>query len=162
MTSATIPSSITSIGEYAFEGCTGLESIRVYKTAPINIASGSTFDLVNKTTCILHVPVGSKALYQAAAQWQDFANIVEDLPTAVVNTTTNKINIFVHNKLLSIESKALAINSVKLITTGGNTLYEDTAVKGNIYNKQINYTGILLCVVSLENGETVTEKITTH
>ena len=35
------------------------------------------FDGVNKNTCVLYVPSGSKSAYQVADQWKDFINIVD-------------------------------------------------------------------------------------
>jgi hypothetical protein len=42
---------------------------------------------VDKTSCILYVPVGSKAAYQAAGQWKDFQNIVETGGSVTYNVT---------------------------------------------------------------------------
>jgi hypothetical protein len=79
LTSIFIPASVTSIGDWAFYGCSGLTSIYSYSKTPVNLSSTSfVFSFVNTATCILHIPVGSKAAYQAAG-WQDFKNIVEDL-----------------------------------------------------------------------------------
>ena len=79
LTSFTIPSSITSIGIEAFSGCTGLTIIDVKKTTPINLSSVSdVFYNVNKSTCVLYVPIGSVNLYATATQWKDFTNIKEN------------------------------------------------------------------------------------
>lgn len=78
LTSINIPSTVASIKNGAFGGCIGLKSIYVSKTYPISLSSSSgVFDNVNKTTCTLYVPVGSKSLYQTTVQWKDFTNIVE-------------------------------------------------------------------------------------
>ncbi len=74
-----IPSSVFSLGSYSFSGCNALTSIHVYCTFPINLNSSfEVFSNVNKTSCTLYVPYGSKPAYQNAVQWQDFQNIVED------------------------------------------------------------------------------------
>lgn len=82
-----------------------------------------------------------------------------DYTVGFLETKNELINISCLNKQLTIESEAQPISSVKLINTIGSTLYEDNAVKGNMYSKQLNYTGILLCVVTLENGELITKKL---
>lgn len=91
LTNITIPSSVKYIGQDAFNGCTGLKSIYTYATVPVSLdRSNYVFNLVNKTTCTLYVPNGSKTLYQATNQWKDFVNIVEFEALAVnipVNTT---------------------------------------------------------------------------
>lgn len=78
--SINIPKSVGSIGSYAFFGCGALTSISAFSTIPINLSSSAdVFYGVNKTTCILNVPIGSKTAYQAANQWKDFANINETI-----------------------------------------------------------------------------------
>jgi hypothetical protein len=78
LTSIIIPSSVTSIGVRAFELCVNLSSIYAYGINPVNLSSSDrVFGDVNKTTCTLYVPFGSKPAYQLASQWKDFTNIVE-------------------------------------------------------------------------------------
>lgn len=73
-----IPSSVTSIGETVFNSCRGLTSIYVKVVTPIILDPNfNNFYGVDKESCVLYVPYGSKAAYQAANQWQDFKNIVE-------------------------------------------------------------------------------------
>ena len=74
LTSVTIPSSVTSIGDWAFYGCSGLTSVKVDLETPLSISS-STFSSRNNLT--LYVPVGSKAAYEEADYWKDFKEIVE-------------------------------------------------------------------------------------
>ena len=88
LTEVSIPSSITSIGDKAFKGCSNLKSITVYITTPISLAVATTrgeetssdgtsvFDGVDKTTCILYVPEASVDLYKAAPVWCEFKHIV--------------------------------------------------------------------------------------
>ena len=90
--SISIPASVTSIGSATFS-CSGLNSVYVYSQTPIQVYSWITvFDNVNKSTCKLYVPLGTKALYRAAYLWQDFANIIE-MPTAVPTLNSDKIKI---------------------------------------------------------------------
>jgi len=100
LTSISIPSSVTSIGEGAFWGCSKLTSISIPSSVitigggafrcsslksvysmtinPVNLSSAhSVFEGVNRNTCILYVPKGSKNAYSTAVWWQDFVNIVE-------------------------------------------------------------------------------------
>ena len=77
MTEFTIPSNITTIGEGAFWGCSDLSAVTVESTTPINISGMSypPFDGTKKYK--LYVPVGTKALYQAADGWNEFMYIWE-------------------------------------------------------------------------------------
>ena len=73
MTDITIPSSVTDIGELAFEGCENLEKITCLAPTPPTIYANtfSNYDVP------LIVPAGSKGLYQAAPYWKNFTNIQE-------------------------------------------------------------------------------------
>ena len=82
LSTVTIPSTVTSIGQYVFSYCTGLTSIYAYPVTPVNLTpSLGVFLNVNKTTCKLFVPYGTKVLYAAANQWKDFTTMLE-IPTA--------------------------------------------------------------------------------
>jgi len=74
-----LPSTITSIQSVAFFGCSSLEEFHANNPVPVDLSAiVNVFQGVPVSTCILYVPVGSKALYEAAPKWQDFENIVED------------------------------------------------------------------------------------
>ena len=92
-----IPNSVTSIGYYAFYGCSGLTEL----TLPDSVASigygaficcsdlskitslaeippvcgRGVFDRVNKTNCELIVPIVSVTAYKQAEVWNEFSNI---------------------------------------------------------------------------------------
>lgn len=74
MTFVSIPNRVTSIGKYAFAGCTNLTSVRVEATTPITIDS---YVFSNRANATLNVPYGSKAAYEAANYWKEFKEIVE-------------------------------------------------------------------------------------
>ena len=96
LTSVTIPSSINSIGESAFAGCSNLKSIIVNWTEPLNLSApaaarglmtrsggSSIFEGVDKDNCVLYVPDGSVDAYKAAEVWKDFKNI-KPISTAAI------------------------------------------------------------------------------
>jgi hypothetical protein len=73
-----IPTTVNAIGANAFKDCTGIEDVYVFWTDPTSVTMSETvFSGITTSAVTLHVPVGAKAAYQAAAQWQDF-NIVDD------------------------------------------------------------------------------------
>ena len=80
LTTLTIGSNITSIGDYDFYGCSGLTQITSNATTPPK-AGSNCFDGVNKTTCTVNVPQGSKCAYKSANQWQDFTKILDGTNT---------------------------------------------------------------------------------
>lgn len=81
LTSVTIPNSVTGIGSGAFMNCNRLQCIYNEATTPQTMPYNPEF---NYTTATLHVPIRTKALYQAADYWKNFSNIVEDINTVTV------------------------------------------------------------------------------
>ena len=78
MKSLELPTSLTAIAADAFHNCSGLTSIKVHNPKPVDLSKMSgVFDGIDKTNCILYVPAGTKADYQAADGWKDFTNIQE-------------------------------------------------------------------------------------
>lgn len=83
LNTVTIPSSVTELGEFLFSGDTKLAHIYCYITQPDQVMMGERiFEGVPTSTCVLHVPKGTKALYQQAEQWKEFANIDDSLEAA--------------------------------------------------------------------------------
>lgn len=92
---------IASIGDYAFEGCTGLTWIRIYNSVtsigyrafygcssityidcliekPFSVSS--VFGETTLQNAALSVPFNTSQLYRAAYGWKDFVNIYEMMP----------------------------------------------------------------------------------
>ena len=110
LTSVTLPEGTTTIGSDAFNQCTSLVNVlipmsvttiqgdafstmsknlnmQVAWNEPIEVESINTSDDIKTWT--LHVPKGTKAKYESAQGWKDFGTIIEDLPTAVTEITTD-------------------------------------------------------------------------
>ena len=82
--SVKLPTSIDSIGNYAFSGCVSLSEIEVPVLDPIPVDE-SVFSGVDKSSCRLIVPAPSIGKYRAAPVWRDFLNIESgDLLTLTV------------------------------------------------------------------------------
>ena len=79
LSSITIPNGIKTIDEHAFEGCSNLKSIYV-GSEPAQITATS-FNKVDKTTCVLYVPNGSLSSYKSASYWKEFQTIKEYAPS---------------------------------------------------------------------------------
>ena len=150
LTSITIPSSVSSIGNSAFGYCTGLTSIYANPVAPVDLTNKSyVFYNINKSTCTLYVPLGSKSAYQAANQWTDFTNIVE-LATATPTIENDKISVYLNPidetiRIKGIEGTYMAF----LFDINGRVLI----------NKQINENG-LISITSYPKGVYIIKLIT--
>ena len=70
-----IPASVTTIGSDAFYGCKNLTAIYNYAITPQSITANTVYN-VNKSTCILYVPMDYINLYKEANVWKEFLNIV--------------------------------------------------------------------------------------
>ena len=74
--SATIPSSVTAIGEKAFKNCYGLKDIYMRPTTPPTIMSDTFVGLPNDY--IIHVPCDSETAYKtASAAWKAISGHVK-------------------------------------------------------------------------------------
>ena len=73
-----IPSNISSINNYAFSGCTGLISITVESATPPTLGYG-VFDSTNN--CPIYVPPESVDAYKAASNWSKYASRIQAIPT---------------------------------------------------------------------------------
>ncbi|MCD8210883.1 MAG: leucine-rich repeat domain-containing protein [Prevotella sp.] len=76
LTTLTLGSSCSTINDYAFNGCSALEELYSKNTDTPSI-NGTTFNDVDKETCILYVPTGSLNKYWLHTYWTEFFNIQE-------------------------------------------------------------------------------------
>ena len=75
LTELILPNSVTSIGDGAFICCSDLSKITSLAEIPPVCGSGGVFYGVNKTNCELIVPVISVTAYKQAEVWNEFSNI---------------------------------------------------------------------------------------
>lgn len=100
----TIPNSVTFIGSSAFANCSNLKSIICKSTQPILFQNTDhIFNGVDKTNCILNVNYKTKPLYQAALEWKDFKNIVE-----------NAQGVFVDSESVYFDAKSEVAKKIKV------------------------------------------------
>lgn len=155
-----IPASVTSIGESAFN-CSSLSAIYANATTPVDLSAlDSVFNYVNKSSCILFVPVGTKTAYQAAKQWKDFVRIMEFSPVTdydgniyhaitIGNQSWLSENLKVtHYRNGDPIPKITDNNSWSSLITGAYCWYDnDSSTYENYYGKLYNWyavnTGIL-------------------
>jgi len=130
ITSANIGNSVTKIGPYAFDLCTGLTSMTIRNPIPPSIDLPN-FGEVNISACTLKVPIASVSAYQRAEVWKEFniigieVGITEPDPKSgsgdqlvlYPNPSTGTCNIIIPEEFLLESSLTLSIydNSGKLL-----------------------------------------------
>ena len=77
LTSIDIPNSVTNFGDYAFEGCSGLTSIKVYALTPPTLGT-TVFEYTN--SCPIYVPAQSVDAYKTADGWSEYADRIQAIP----------------------------------------------------------------------------------
>ena len=150
LTSVTIPNSVTSIDWDAFSGCTRLTSViipnsvteiradafsdcrrlvEIYsRNSTPPILDSYCFYGVDKTTCLLYVPIGSKSAYQSS-QWGDFMNIIEKEPSSI--NTINKDNIVVQYISNGIALETKEQTPVSVYNLSGQIIHQ-SVINGNV------------------------------
>ena len=88
LTSLNLPAGITEISEGAFKGCSGLTSIYVYAEIVPKIGRDE-FTGVDAKKCTLYVPMGTRDDYRLSVFGDYFENIVEFEATGIDKTTTS-------------------------------------------------------------------------
>jgi len=134
LSSIVIPNSVTSIGEYAFAECY-FKDITVNWIKPLAVPA-TLFNNTNTAVAILHVPAGTKSLYQAANVWKDFGTIVETnsvVPDETQTVGADGKGIIELN--LSIPSDVTLTGSFEITFPAGMTLDEQlTALSAGLSN----------------------------
>ena len=83
----TIPGHITSIEQRAYWNCQNLKDVYCYIKVPFAITTDVFWNLPN--TAVLHVPSGTKPLYEATEGWKDvFSGRIYEINPVVINVTT--------------------------------------------------------------------------
>ncbi len=75
--SVTLAESVTKIDLHAFGSCRNLKEIHVKATEPPSLGS-NVFERVDKISCVVYVPEGSKVAYEKVIDWAEFKDIREE------------------------------------------------------------------------------------
>lgn len=122
--SVTIPASVTSIatgyGSGAFLACRNLETVTNLATTPQDINYDTFYsDIFNDwehEPATLHVPAGTKSLYEAASRWQDFKRIVEIDPSGIRQIVNSQS---VNRQYYDLQGRRVSRPARGLYITGG-------------------------------------------
>jgi len=102
---------------------------------------------VNISAATLHVPAGTKALYQAAAGWEDFGEIVEYNPSDTEHIEVLTLKAYASSGILTI-SGLQAGEPVSIYSVSGQLVYRGIA-KAETERIPLNVNGIY--IVATEN-----------
>ena len=75
LTSITIPNSVTSIGDWAFADCGGLTDVYCFAT-DVPATGNHVFSYASTSSATLHVPAASIEAYKKTNPWNEFGTIV--------------------------------------------------------------------------------------
>jgi hypothetical protein len=155
----TISSSVSKIGYSAFSGCTGFTSIialAVNPTELLNFGNSSSFNVfynINKSSCILYVPKGSKTAYQSANQWKDFKNIVEYDPNGINDITADGISLYVTDGQLHIKNAPLG-ETVSITAISGMPIYTGV-ITTDVVSVSLPMSGVYIVTIGKKSQKVV-------
>ncbi|MDD4992407.1 MAG: leucine-rich repeat protein [Paludibacter sp.] len=133
-----IPSSVTTIGSAAFYNCAA-KTITTNSAVPVDLSNSEDVFYNLNSSCILYVPYGSKAQYQAAAQWNNINKVVE-ATTAVANPSVVQFSAYAVDGQL-IVSNIETGKSIDVYTLAGkfvtNSIANSDKVSINLPTKGI-------------------------
>ena len=121
-----IPNSVTSIGSYAFVGCSGLTEIYCKATNPPTCNTKyQTFSDETLQYVTLYVPTGCKSAYESVDPWRNFWNIEEYEFSGVESTLVDDVNVSVENGNVVIGGAENA--NVEVYNVNGQCVYSGNA-----------------------------------
>ena len=150
LTSVTIPKSVLNLGWNIFQEMTNLKDIKVEWERPLSLYphvgiaqyNGDPFGGLNTSSVTLHVPTGTKSLYQAATSWKDFGTIVEYTPVNSEHIEVSTLKAYASNCILTI-SGLQAGESVSIYSVAGQLVYKGIA-KSASEQIPLNVSGIYI------------------
>jgi hypothetical protein len=115
--------------------------------------SSDVFSFVNKSTCTLYVPTGSKALYQAANQWKDFTNILGFTTALPTLSDGGSIQTYPNPVSYSFRIKGIeGLASFKLFDINGRMILTDQVHCNSIMSVAHLPKGLYVVSITTMNG----------
>jgi hypothetical protein len=124
----TLPKSVSSLSHYVFYQCSNIKHFWSLNPTPPSTGT-DCFVGIPLTTCILHVPSGSKALYKAADQWKTFTNIEEFVVVGIDAEHKSDVNIFTDQNSIRITTQSSESVPFSIYGMDGRKVWEGTLTK---------------------------------
>ena len=135
LTKLAVGSNVTNIISTMFNNCAQLAKIYSLWEEPITITN-STFANAVYTNATLYVPVGTKALYQATAAWNQFASIEE----------------------MAYEQREITLDKTELAIAKGQTEVLTATCPSSWEDQSVIWESSDPTIVTVENGTIVGQK----
>ena len=114
------------IGNYAFDGCSGLTSVYCHWEQPLECYP--QFEETVLTDAVLYVPTGTVDAYRSVYPWSGFINIVERDYSGIADATAPEVVIKVIDGAIVVEGGDMAVSApvVEVYSAGGQCVYRGT------------------------------------
>lgn len=154
--SVSIPQSVIEIKIGAFGLCKALSSVYSYSINPVDMSfSGDGFWGIDKTTCVLYVPIGRKTAYLNAMYWKDFTQIIE-MPTSVPAVNNEGIGIYPNSGSGLYYVRGIAgICSISIYNVNGKSMLSKQVENNENISLTGFPTGLYLVRIITKEGEVV-------
>lgn len=149
--SIVLPGGLQSIGNYCFYNCASLSSIKVNSATPPALGT-DVFSLVDKSKCILYVPIGSLNSYKAAEQWIDFVNIIEYNPTGIENDIIPTLNVYPNPAKDFVQISGIQNGLIRIFNLNGKVIVEQNFNADNKIDLQGFLSGVYLYRIQSADG----------
>ena len=135
LTSVEIPNSVTSIGSGAFKSCSNIRSIYCQSATPPSYPSSFADDVLMYST--LYVPTGCKSAYEAVDPWRNFWNIEEMEFNGIEDIVADgdEINVIAQNGEIVVNGIENAM--LEVYNIGGQLVYSGNSTAIAVANKGI-------------------------
>jgi hypothetical protein len=134
--SVTIPNTVTTIGNQAFWGCSGLSEITCYALNPPRVFS-ETFSAVPKSIPV-SVPCISETAYKQTDGWKDFTNYTNCINTTGLNDIMETANLILYpnpaTTEIHIKSARREIADYAIVNVAGQIIMQGKLQRNSTIN----------------------------
>lgn len=116
----------------AFSACAKLEHLYSYSPEPPACESNAFMNI--NPECILHIPIGSKAVYKTAPEWKTITKVSEDLTNSLSDSSVKQLSIYPNPAFEGFYITDIEVESalVQIVDLNGKVVLEQT-VSNNQY-----------------------------